>query len=351
MASKAKKNSEKGATTEEKLAAYFRSLGYFVARGVEFYYKGQSVTDIDLWLYTKYSRISKEITIVDIKNKRTPQAYERMLWTKGLQMAVKADKAIVATTETKKEILEFGKKLDITVLGGNVLKKINNDILIDDRISEEEFQDQLKNSTFGKLDGDWKGRVSKCKALLSSPISFNTINYWLEEAGYFANQVVSRPKLQALAIRCLYIIISYICIGIDKISEELVYENEQTRYELLKNGFTYGNQGINKIKQNIEQSILMIKQYGNIDEFSGESVRNSIYNVLDTLGTGIVAEYFCKQEVLEGLMELAIEFEHMGMNRLDPTTFSGSPRCRSLVGCLLDFWQIDRVKFGLIPPK
>ncbi|VCV83952.1 hypothetical protein BANRA_01843 [Escherichia coli] len=82
---------------EELLRDYFMQAGYYVVRGVPFVYEGFDITDIDLWLYSRTSSISREITIVDIKIKT--QAIERIFWTKGLAEAVGAGNAIVASTE------------------------------------------------------------------------------------------------------------------------------------------------------------------------------------------------------------------------------------------------------------
>ncbi len=93
------KKVNKGEVMEELLRDYFMQAGYYVVRGVPFVYEGFDITDIDLWLYSRTSSISREITIVDIKNKKTPQAIERIFWTKGLAEAVGAGNAIVASTE------------------------------------------------------------------------------------------------------------------------------------------------------------------------------------------------------------------------------------------------------------
>jgi hypothetical protein len=113
----------KGYLAEEMLRAYFSRAGYFVVRGVPFCYEGFDVTDIDLWLYSRSSSVSREIAIVDAKNKKTPQAIERIFWIKGLQKAVGASKAIVATTDRRPEVKEFGKQLDVVVLDGSFLGK------------------------------------------------------------------------------------------------------------------------------------------------------------------------------------------------------------------------------------
>ena len=77
--SRAKNTSlNKGFAMEEALRNYFIKTGYYVIRGVPFTFGGFDITDIDLWLYSRTSSVSREITIVDAKNKKTPQAIERI---------------------------------------------------------------------------------------------------------------------------------------------------------------------------------------------------------------------------------------------------------------------------------
>ena len=95
---------DKGAVAEEALRAYFCSIGYFVVRSVPFVYKNYEITDVDLWLYVKATSLSAERICVDVKRKRTPQAMERVLWTRGLKDLLGVDRAIVVTTDNRPEI-------------------------------------------------------------------------------------------------------------------------------------------------------------------------------------------------------------------------------------------------------
>jgi hypothetical protein len=92
-----KANEMKGARAEETLRNYFLSMGYFVVRGCKFRYRGFDVTDVDLWLYGRSSALLRERINVDIKNKKTPQALERIFWAKGLQSVLGLDACVVAT--------------------------------------------------------------------------------------------------------------------------------------------------------------------------------------------------------------------------------------------------------------
>ena len=77
------KGIKKGYQMEENLRNYFLEMGYFVVRGVKYNFKDTEGTDIDLFLYNRPTILSRERINVDIKNKKTPQAMERIFVAKG----------------------------------------------------------------------------------------------------------------------------------------------------------------------------------------------------------------------------------------------------------------------------
>lgn len=195
----------KGHIAEELLRAYFSKAGYYAIRGVPFSYEGFDVTDIDLWLYSRASSVSREITIVDAKNKKTPQAIERIFWVHGLKSATKATNAIIATTDKRPEVKAFGKELDIVVLDGSFLARLGSRDGLDPlRLSDEELSSSLESYSLGKFDGNWKGKISFCKSLLSKGLTFDNCNEWLNQGKFFAENAASNLQQRENALRCLY---------------------------------------------------------------------------------------------------------------------------------------------------
>ena len=131
----------KGPAAEEALRNYFLSIGYFVARGCKFGFQGFDVTDVDLWLYGRTSPLSRERANVDIKNKKTPQALERIFWAKGLQATLGFDACIVATTDTRPDVRDFGLQHQVKVLDGRFLGRLTKS----GRIQIEREMDLLNN--------------------------------------------------------------------------------------------------------------------------------------------------------------------------------------------------------------
>src|SRR6266849_2299227 len=99
---------DKGGKIEEVLRECFLDMGFYVVRGARYTYGGIDITDVDLWLYQRASPFSRQRFNVDAKDRRIPHALERVLWAKGLQDCLSLDASIVATTDTRIKVKEFG---------------------------------------------------------------------------------------------------------------------------------------------------------------------------------------------------------------------------------------------------
>jgi len=346
--SKAPLTLSKGMMMEEQLRNYFLKAGYYVVRGVPFVYEGFNVTDIDLWLYSRASSVSREITLVDSKNKKTPQAIERIFWVQGLRIATKATNAIVATTDKRQEVKDFGRDLDVLVLDGNFLNKLtkSNDQSIN-RLSDEEFFAKINDYALSKLDGDWRGRVLLSKSLLAKSLSFDSCNEWLGQGRFFAEQSVMRGSVRETALRCLYLICSFIAISLDYCMKELSFYEQSERSVLIKDGFTYGSaKGSSGLKRVLNIAIGLVEEHANDGIAISRQVRASVQQQLDQLNTAILGEYFSKNDVARSLFTSAKEFEQLAMARDFTTHDAASIELRSMLYCLLDYWNIDRVMFS-----
>jgi len=150
----------KGPAAEEALRNYFLSIGYFVVRSCKFRFNRFDVTDVDLWLYGRNSPLSRERVNVDIKNKKTPQALERIFWARGLQIVLDFDGCIVATNDLRPDVREFGLQHRVKVLDGRFLGRLTKSGRShQDRINEEQLMAELDQSSLGKLGGGLEGAL------------------------------------------------------------------------------------------------------------------------------------------------------------------------------------------------
>jgi hypothetical protein len=337
----------KGQKMEEQLRSYFLKMGYYVVRGVPFIYENFDVTDIDLWLYGRTSSVSREITLVDAKNKKTPQAIERIFWVQGLRIATKATNAIVATTEKRQEVKDFGRELDVLVLDGSFLGKLanSNDPNVK-RFSDEEFFLKIDEYPLSKIDGDWRKRIVVSKSLLVKSLSFDSCNEWLRHGKFFAEQSIIKGTQRETALRCLYLVCSFIAIAVDYCMKELSFHEQSERSVLIKDGFTYGSRGSSGLNKVLNVAMRLVEEHANDGPAISRQVRTSVETRLTQLDTSILGDFFSKNDVARTLFDVAKEFEQLAMSREFLFHGAASIELRSTLFCLLDYWAIDRVIFS-----
>lgn len=341
-----KKKLDKGMMMEELLRIYFLKAGYYAVRGVPFRYKEFDITDIDLWLYGRTSSVSREVVIVDIKNKKTPQAIERIFWVEGLRKSISANRAVVATTDKRKEVRDFGKELGTLVLDGIFLKKLDKfkDDL-DSRLTDEDFIALISQYELEKIDGRWKEKIQTSKSLLAKELSFDTINYWLGDARFFANQAIVNQTQHQTALRCFYLICSFISIAVDYLLKELSFLDLDEKIILLTEGFTYGSRGKEGISKVLDVSTSFIEQYVSDGSSISNQLRSGLSGQFSSLPTDILGEFFGKSDIGKQLFIVARDLENLAMRKDFSTHSQASVEVRSMIGCFLDFWTIDRSRF------
>ncbi|ACT47143.1 hypothetical protein [Methylotenera mobilis] len=336
---------DKGYKMEELLRSYFLQAGYYVVRGVPFVYEGFDVTDIDVWLYGRASSVSREITIVDSKNKKTPQAIERIFWVQGLKIATKATNAIVATNDRRQAVKDFGKEMGIPVLDGLFLGKLKK-FEESSRLTEEEYFKKIDDYALSKIDGDWRGRMQASKSLLAKGLSFDSCNEWLLNGRFFAEQVITKPNQREVALRSLYLICSYIAVAVDYILREYSFLEQAERSALIKDGFSYGSKGSSGFQKILNVTMGLVEQHAKDGLLISKQVRSSVNRQLTTSNTEILGDFFSKNEVAKTLFTVAKELEALAMQRNFLSHATSSVELRSLLLCLIDFWAMDRVLFS-----
>lgn len=338
---------QKGPAMEEALREYFLDAGYYAIRGVPFVYANFDVTDIDIWLYGKISSISREISIVDIKNKKTPQAIERIFWVKGLKAATKANCAIVATTDKRPEVRKFGEELDVIVLDGEFTSRLQQEKskVPSTRLTDEDFFNLIDSYEFSKMDGDWKGRVLLSKGLLAKGLSFDNSIQWLDHALFFAEQALKIPNHKNTALRCMCLLLSFVGISIDFSLKNLSKFDRAERKNEISSYFKYGSRGDAGMKEIINMSMALVEQYADAGATTSNQVRNKINQQLSEIPTQILGEYFSREDVAKNLFTCAKELEYISMSREFQPLHLASTEVRSFIGCILDYWGVKRNLF------
>lgn len=325
----------KGELMEEKLRMYFLNNSYYVVRGTKYSYQGNEISDIDLMLFGRVSILSRERVNVDVKNKKTPKAFERILWTKGLQELLNFDNCVVATTEKKEAVRDFAKKNNIKLLDGNFLNKLT--YTLSERLSEEELLSSLSSIVSYKHfpNQNWKIIYENSKSRLLDELDFSGYNSNLILLKYFINKVFD-PQKKIFSIRLLYILISHNLIILDYILKDIAFLEPDERKKILGNGFKYGNLGEIGLNRTLDMAI----------KITGSKYNTSqIKKLIDDIEVDILKEFFSKQEIIKNLFKWAIHFEKLGYskNLIHPNNID--TELKSVIAIFLDHYKVNRKAF------
>ncbi len=326
----------KGPAAEEALRNYFLSIGYFVVRGCKFTYNRFDVTDVDLWLYARNSPLSRERVCVDIKNKKTPQALERIFWARGLQAVLGLDSCVVATTDSRPDVGKFGLEHNVKVLDGRFLSRLTKSARShQDRIGEEEFFIQIEDGALGRLDGDWRARYEQSKSRLLHSLNFDGCNAWLDDIGDLLTEIgAGIPRW-----RLLYAVCAHLLIGIDFILRDHVTSDHEQRRSVIDAGIRFGESGqaftdkVSRMAASLVESVAA--QPG-----LAQTVQREIQDQASQVRAEILAEFFAKNT--SGFFDAALQLESAAFSPTVAVPSAMPAVCQSVLGVLADFSGIDR---------
>lgn len=336
------KTTNKGAAMEESLRRYFLNLGYYVLRGVKFRYNTFDVTDVDLWLYAKTSALARQRTNVDIKNKRTPQALERIFWAKGLKETLALDDCMVATTDSRPDVREFGLSHQVAVLDGPFLARLQGSAKTHiERLSEEEFLALADQASLGKMGGDWKGRYEEAKSRVLTDLRFDGCNAYINDIQYFLEQRTSSGGTEPMPLRLAYSVVSMFAIAVDFVLKDHSALDNEHRFQLLCEGFRYGNSG-KAYATRLTRLAAGLTEVAGIAPGTGKAVVDELNRQALEIPAEALAEFFSKGSVQGALFSTALEFEAAAFAPTVPIPSTLSANAQGILGVLADFLGIDR---------
>jgi hypothetical protein len=335
----------KGPAAEESLRSYFNSIGYFSVRGVPFEYSGFMLTDVDLWLYLKESSIARTRINVDVKRKKTPQAMERIFWTKGLQEVLGLDSCIVATTDKRSETIQFGRAHDVTVLDGQFMQRVlSYGPDKDNRITEENFEALLDKKSLIESSINFRNEYRVVKKLLLSELNFNGCNIFLEKQKLLFLEYQLDSTTRESALRLLYVVISYFLVSLDFVSRNFSYREVEERSKEIHEGFTYGESGKKRVDEITRIAISLVEQSTSGDLFVKNNLKSEIDRQLNDYPSDLLVDHFSKSDNLKYLFSDAKQFEALGFAKHLVFPMGLEVRQKALIAVFCDFFKVDRKK-------
>lgn len=339
------KGNIKGGDAEEALRSYFNSIGYYAVRGVPFEYSGYTLTDIDLFLYLKESSISRTRLNVDVKRKRTPQAMERIFWTKGLQEVLGLDSCIVSTTDKRFETVQFGRAHDVVVLDGHFMQRVlSYSPEKDGRVAEEEFIRRIDSRSVVRPNTRLKAEYEESKKLLLTEMNFNGCNLLLGKIDLVLQEYQAVGRSFEPAVRLFYAFVSYFLVSLDYVSKSFSYRSVDERKQEMSEGFKYGESGKSRVEEISKIAVSLVEQSTAGDLFIKNGLTDEIDRQMNDYPSEILVEHFAKSENQKSMFEDARYFEKMAYSRDLTLPSELQNHQKGIVAVICDFLKIDRKK-------
>lgn len=334
----------KGEKFEEHLRGYFLKLNYYAVRAVKLTFESDEVTDIDLWLYSRPSVLTRERINVDAKNRGSPKAMERIFWAKGAQLVLNFERSIVATTDTRSSVKDYGERHGVLVLdGGFISRLVSNQGALPTRMTEEEFVASVAPAAHDKLLEHWKRRLVEAKSRLVSQLDFNGCNAHIEDLKQAMLSVADdRDQRRSSACRIMYLLVSYFLISLDYSTRTIVFEDNNVRKKDIENRLRYGKGGRREIDERIGFAAKLIDAYAPDARSIREAIKSGVSEGLQTIPAHILADFFCRTEVAAELFNQARAFEANAYSYDFVAPLKLDSMGQSIVGVLLDYHAIDR---------
>lgn len=335
---------DKGGMAEEALRAYFSGLRAFVVRGVPFRQQGELISDIDLWIYTRVSAYARQISIVDIKNRKRSKGFERVLWAKGLQAAVKADEAIVATTDGRDALTPFANRLGVRVLSSGplqvIVKRFKNEA---DRLSNEELYAIWRAI---KLDGrtSLQARMETSISYLAEGITFGALNAWIDDAVRYFKEAQDRNEPGGAYARAAYFSAALVALGADYLGRDLALSDPSIRREKFKQGLLFGSSAESLGQDYLKFAEAAVTEF--VDKSGGAAarIRRGLEDSVATLRIGGLLDLFTRPSAGGELMEAACDLELAAYARSVPAASALRAESKGILGGLLDYAGLPRMR-------
>lgn len=341
----------KGAALEEVLRAYFLRAGFFVIRGVPFRFAEEDLTDVDLWLYERPTGTSRRVQICDVKYKQRPKAVERIFWTSGLADALDVDGAYVATTDKRRSLRSVAEKLDVQLIDGADIQRIQSSqtILYADRISDEQLILELQAvDKEARNKGLQDARIDILSALSEGFGAASAVRT-LEGFRRLAAAVVSyHPDSKAARAsgRLAYLAAAIACESLDYVSVGAAFRTIDERRELILNAVRLGALSSEDGQQALKLAIGLIEKYAPGGKAAASAVEAGLKRDLERIPAEIVADQAVRLLKFDQLFITGRELE-MASYHVSLPSFDGlSIPTKSMLGALLDYAEVDRERFA-----
>lgn len=345
----------KGFALEEALRLHFAQNGFFALRSLPFRLEGDDVTDIDIWLYEQPATIARRRAIVDVKNKKSPQAAERLIWTKGLQAALGVEAAFVATTDKRPATQRLARSLRV-----GLIEHVAFDQLIaafneqTELMGQDEFELQIRMADEARHETLWRDAVHSIKTSLLTGLGFASANRSLNILRPIYQNVLLAPAGSDRAIagsRLIYFSAACAAISLDYAMAEFGFQSRDERRKIAQEGLRFGN-AENSALSKIKAASNLIESYIDNGKQIARLVEAAFMEDANSIPVEIISEHVSRTSQTESLFNPAKILLDAALSKQPRPYDTLEIGAKSLLGVFIDFVGGSRGDFAnLLPAK
>lgn len=339
----------KGIAIEEALRLHFARQGIFALRSLPYRLEGEDVTDVDLWLYESPGTTARRRTIIDVKHKKSPQAAERLIWTKGLQTALGVEAALVATTDRRPATQRLARTLKIGLVDFLPFQKLVSALAAQDgNFTQSEFEARIRDADALRRSTVWREHLTALKGTLLTNLGFGSANRALIILGEIYENAITCPADSDRAIlagRIAYFAAACAAISLDYALSEYAFRSKEDRLLVAQNGLRYGGDASSTLAR-IRASSSLIEKYAPNGRHLAKMVETAFMAEAERLPAEIIAEHVTRNSAGETLFQPALELLEAALAKKAPSFDRLPTSAKSLFGVFIDFAGGSREKFA-----
>lgn len=338
----------KGFAIEEALRIHFARQGIFAVRSVPYRLEGDDVTDIDLWLYEGHGTTARRRTIVDIKYKRSPQAAERLIWTKGLQTALGVEAALIATTDRRLATQRLARSLKVGLIDFAPFNELVNALGQEQTLLQSEFENSIRNADSARKTTEWRDTVASLTGSLLTGLGFASSNRALITLARIYDDASSSPPTSDRAQtggRIIYYAAAIAAISLDYALSDSAYRSKNDRVSQVINGLRFGGDA-NAAMGRVRAGSALIEKYLPNGRQLAKTVESAFLAEAENLPAEIVAEYVSRGLTSDTLFQPSLALLNAALSKRLPTYDELPTGAKGLISVFLDFSEISREAFA-----
>lgn len=346
----AKITGAKGLRTEELVRAYFLRAGFFVMRGIKLRHDGTDLTDIDIWVYERSATLARRRTIIDIKDRRTPQAAERMFFVKGVASVIAVEGAGVATTDNRPILRELARKHGVLWIDGADLQRLKDSDALSglNRMTEEDFYIEISEIDKLRSSRLFRDKIERVKSAIADRFGPSCANTALEGFAFFASASVSAHPTSVTARgggRLSYLSAAIAAAAFDFASADTALRPSSERIRHMTDAIRFGANKEDTLA-NLRWTESAISEFLPNGAGLAQVVREKFTAALAEVPAEALAEIVIKLSNSEKLFNIAKSLESAAYAS-DLVSFDYlDTDSKSFLGALLDFADISRPLFA-----